>query len=494
MMPAINIKSVTNNVGWSVLSKTSTFGLKFVTVPILARLLSPQEFGAVAVAQTVVLFLAMIGSAGLAAALVVERDEDMTAAHSVFWANLGLATLMAVGLYLSADLLAGWLGAADAAYLLRVMALLVPIQLGGEVAYALLARRMAFDREALWNLISESVGSLLAVCLALFGWGVWALVAQLFASAIIRIGGLFYASGYRPRPVFSPRKVVGLTRFSLGVMGSELFNFITFQAPVVIVSQRLGLADAGAVSAANRFSSIPNQIVLTALMGVLFPVFSHLGDDTKRRSNALMLSTQVSTVLLAPMMFGLWAIAEPAMLIVFGAQWAYAWPVLGLLALSKGIVSPCGTFIPYLKGVGKSDVLWWVSVLRSILTCGGVAYGVATGGLVDAMVWLCVANAVTLLFYSWAVFRANGTPFISGFYVAVRPMLMAALMAVAVRLLLERFADGLPGPIWSAAAGIVAGIVIYGALILLTERPLLKKLMQILKRRRAPILDAEAGG
>lgn len=75
MPPAISLKTVTNNVGWSVLSKTTTFGLKFVTVPILARILSPEEFGAVAVAQTVVIFLAMIGSAGLAASLVLKHGD-----------------------------------------------------------------------------------------------------------------------------------------------------------------------------------------------------------------------------------------------------------------------------------------------------------------------------------------------------------------------------------------------------------------------------------
>lgn len=73
MTPTVNAKTVTRNVGWSVLSKTGTFGLKFVTVPILARILSPEEFGTVAVALTVVQFLAMIGGAGLPSALVIQH-------------------------------------------------------------------------------------------------------------------------------------------------------------------------------------------------------------------------------------------------------------------------------------------------------------------------------------------------------------------------------------------------------------------------------------
>lgn len=493
MPPAINLKTVTNNVGWSVLAKTSTFGLKFVTVPILARILSPQEFGVVAVAQTVVMFLTMIGSAGLATSLVMQKEEDMETVHTVFWANLLMATVMGAALYIWAELFAGLLGAADAAYLLRIMALLIPIQLCGDVAYSLLARRMAFDKDAAWNVISESIGALVAVGLALFGWGVWALVAQLFSSALVRLGGLFYATGYRPRLSVSLPKLAGLTKFSLGITGSEIFNFITFQSPLVVVSRHLGLTDAGAYSAANRFSSIPNQVVLSALMGVLFPVFSHMHGEQERRANALMLSTQVCTLLLAPMMFGLWAIAEPAMLVIFGPQWAYAWPVLGLLALSKGILSPCSTFIPYLKGAGRSNVLWWVAVVRSALVYGAVSYGAITGGLVEAMVWLCVANAATLVFYSWAVFRTNGTAFLSGLYVTSRPMISAVIMAVAVRFLLDQIKDTVPGAVWQIAIGCAAGALIYGVLVLLTERALLRKLTQLVKERRTRAATAAAG-
>jgi succinoglycan exporter len=321
-------------------------------------------------------------------------------------------------------------------------------------------------------------------------------VAQLFVSAIIRLAGLFYATGYRPRFVLSPSKVGALTKYSLGIMGSEIFNFITFQSPLVVVSRHLGLADAGAYSAANRFSSIPNQVLLAGLMGVLFPVFSQMSNDAQRRSDALMLSTQVSTVVLAPMMFGIWAVAEPGMFLIFGPQWAHAWPVLGLLAVSKGIMSPCSTYIPFLKGAGRSNVLWWVAMLRAGLVYALVSYGVMTGGLVAAMVWLCIANAITLVFYSWAVFRTNGTAFLSGLYVTTRPLIASIAMAVAVRFLLDHIKADLPQGLWAnavsqVAVGAVAGAAIYGVLLFLTERDLLKKLRELLRQRRARLEPAE---
>lgn len=107
MPPAPNVKTITTNVGWSVLSKTGTFGLKFVTVPILARLLSPEEFGVVAVGLTVVQFLTMIAGAGLTSALIVEKEEDMETIHTVFWANLAISCTMAAVLYIWAEFFGG---------------------------------------------------------------------------------------------------------------------------------------------------------------------------------------------------------------------------------------------------------------------------------------------------------------------------------------------------------------------------------------------------
>ena len=483
MAPVHGVKTITTNVGWSVLSKTATFGLKFVTVPILARLLTPDEFGVVAVALTVVQFLAMIGGAGLTAALVMQQDADEETVHSVFWANLFMALLMSLCLYVWAAPLGSLMGAVESVPLLQIMALLIPVQLAGDVAYTLLAKRMNFSKDAMWSTISESTAAVMAVFMAYLGFGVWALVAQLFCSALIRLVGLYSAARYMPRLVLRPAKLKPLLAFSSGVMGSEIANFATFQSPMIIVARLLGLSDAGAYSVANRFASIPNQVVLTAVMGVLFPAFSLMGEDRKRRSDALILSTQVTTVLLAPAMFGLWAVAEPAMTVIFGAAWAHAWPVLGLLALSKGIVTPCSTFIPYLKGAGHGHALFWSAVIRAVVTTVAVAMAAWYGTLVDAMIALCVVNAATLIGYSWAVFRVDNIPFLSGLLTTSRSMINAMIMAVCVRISLGPIQARLDHEYLQLAAGAAIGAVIYGALLLLTERTLLRKLFRLVRTR-----------
>ena len=487
---------MTNNVGWSVLSKTSTFGLKFVTVPILARILSPQEFGVVAVAQTVVMFLTMIGSAGLAASLILEPEEDAETVHSVFWVNLAVAVVMASVIYVWADLFAGLLGAEDAAYLLRIMALLIPLQLCGDVAYSLLARRMAFHKDAAWSVFSESVGALTAVGLALLGFGIWSLVAQLFVSAIIRLAGLFYATGYRPRFVLSPAKVGSADEIQPRHhgLGNLQFHHLPVAAGGGVAPSRpcrcrrlfgrkplfehsqpgaSGRLDGRAVSGLQPDEQRPAPPLGCADA-------EHAGLDRGARADDVRHLGGGGTGHVPdfrPAMGACLAGARPACRLEghhVALQHLYPFP-------ERGRPLQCA-------------VVGGHAARRTRLRL--VSYGIMTGGLVAAMVWLCIANAVTLVFYSWAVFRTNGTAFFSGLYITTRPLIASIVMAVAVRFLLDHIKADLPHGLWSnavsqVAVGALAGAVIYGVLLLLTERDLLKKLRELLRQRRARLEPAE---
>jgi len=174
------------------------------------------------------------------------------------------------------------------------------------------------------------------------------------------------------------------------------------------------------------------------------------------------------------------------MRVLFGEQWAYAWPVLGLLAISKGILTPCSTFIPYLKGIGRGGILFWWALLRAAVTTAAVAAGALRGSLVEAMIALCIVNAVVLAGYSWIVFRADDKPFLRGFLQASRPMFTSIVMAVAVRALLDSYGYLIPNPALQMVAGILAGGMIYAVLILLTERPLLRTLMALTRKSTPP--------
>lgn len=470
MRIATTSRSIVANIGWHVLAKLLVFTLKFVSVPILARLLTPAEFGVVAAGTVVVIFLALVGGAGLSAGLIRAPEEDREAQDTVFWANLGVALALGALLYAGADPVARLLGVPEAAWLLQVFAFLFPVHLGADVAVARLARRMAFAREAFWSVVAEGVAAVAAVVAALAGYGVWALVLQVFCSAAVRFVGLMVASRYLPRLRFAWVKLRGLLGYGSRIAGADVTNFIAFQSPLVIITRLLGVADAGAFSLANRLSDLPNQIVLSGLMGVLFPAFSGMTEEPERRTRMLLRSSQGTTVLLAPLFFGCWAVAEPATAVVLGAQWIWAWPVLGLLGIAKGVMSPCGSFIPFLRATGHAGVLWWFALGRALVYVLAVAGGVLLGGLIGAMAALCVVNVFIMAAYTAVVFRVAEVPLRDGLRCIALPLANAVVMAVVVRLVIAHAGPHVAGDAGLLLLGIAVGGALYALLVLATQR------------------------
>lgn len=466
------------SVAWSISSKIAIFTLKFISVPILARYLEPAELGMVASGMIVITFLLMFAGAGLTAGLIREAREDRLSDDTVFWTNLGVSFLAGLLVYLFADPLSALLGAPEASWLLEVFAPLFVLYLGPDVASSQLARRMAFDREAFVTVVAEAIGALVAIAVVLGGYGIWALIAQLYVSAILRFIGLFLAAGYRPHLQFSPAELSRHMHYGLRLVGADFVGFLSFQSPIVIITRMLGLPEAGTFNLTNRLSDLPNQIVLTGLMSVLFPSFSRMNHDSARQADVLSRTTRITTLLLAPMLFGLWAVAEPAMLVVFGEKWLFAAPVLGLLAVSKGIMSPCGSFIPYLKATGHASVLWWFGLARAITVVAAMTLGAWIDGLIGLCLALCIANLGVLLAYLLVVMRVAGLAIGQGLYDTVVPLAAAGVMAVLVRLALDQGYLAFAHPALQLLAGAALGTSVYGLFLVVTQRRLILDLVR----------------
>ncbi|WP_137128784.1 lipopolysaccharide biosynthesis protein [Rhizobium sp. FY34] len=466
------------SVAWSISSKIAIFTLKFISVPILARYLEPAELGMVASGMIVITFLLMFAGAGLTAGLIREAREDRLSDDTVFWTNLGVSFLAGLLVYLFADPLAAALGAPEASWLLEVFTPLFVLYLGPDVASSQLARRMAFDREAFVTVVAEAIGALVAIAVVLGGYGIWALIVQLYVSAVLRFIGLFLAAGYRPRLQFSRAELSRHMHYGLRLVGADFVGFLSFQSPIVIITRMLGLPEAGTFNLTNRLSDLPNQIVLTGLMSVLFPSFSRMNHDSARQADVLSRTTRITTLLLAPMLFGLWAVAEPAMLVVFGEKWLFAAPVLGLLAVSKGIMSPCGSFIPYLKATGHASVLWWFGLGRAIMVVAAMTLGAWIDGLIGLCLALCIANLGVLLAYLLVVMRVAGLAIGQGLYDTVVPLAAAGLMAVLVRLALDQGYLASAHPVLQLLAGAALGASVYGVFLVVTQRRLILDLVR----------------
>ncbi len=476
-----NSRHIAKSAVWTVAGRTISMSLKFLTVPILARLLMPEEFGAIAASITIVIFLSMFGAMGIPSALVTHREDNGALWNQAFTYALIVGGLLAVVVAWGSGLISQWLGAADIWKVLAALSFLIPFNILGDISEAALTKRMQFDKLAIWQVASDVLGALAAIGAALVHWGVWALVAQQFVSAAIRVAGNLFVAGIRPRPVWPLADIAEMGHFGSRVMFADLLLYFCIQGPVIIVTRLLGTSATGFFSVPNRFVELPNQIILSSLASVLFPSFAAMADQPRRLARALLRSAQLTTSLQAPVMFGLAAVAEQAMYVLFGERWIQAWPVFAILALSKGMMAPCGGFGSFLKGIGHATLLWRLTALRAALIMGLCIGGGLLGGLTGVAGGILVANTVFMLVYAATVFKVGQV----GVWLGLRKVLwliaQAAVMAGLVHGLLGALHGYGLAPWLELGLAIAFCGLVYGAMVMLFQQTTKETVLQAIR-------------
>ncbi len=482
-MSSVSFKAVGKNVGWNLLGNISTFGLKFITVPILARILTPEDFGAIAVAFSLIVFLTMIGNGGLGAALVVKDKEDPDTSDTVFWMISGISVVMAASMYLLAGPFTDLMNAPKAKEVVEVLSLTVPLFLCNTVSKTLLERRMQFARLSLVVTSAEVLSALLAIFLAYQGFGVWSLVAQAVASGVIKLIGLTIAARYVPRFVFHFDKLRALWQFSFRLLNVNIIYYFVWKSPLFFITKNLGLTAAGSYTVPNNFVDIPQKVIMTALGSVMFPAFSAIKHDADRCVNALMTSTRLTALIICPMMAGMAALSDPIVRVMFGEKWLHVIPVMGLIALGKTMLAPCSSLAPYLTALEKTREILRVALARLVIVVSVLIYTSYNGTLIDVLYGMAIINFITIFGYGGYVFHISGQPVAKSLFIVTRPALLSFIMAACVYLLHQYWLDDLNMPILELMIGIPIGAIIYGALVLLFERTLVLTVIEKIRKK-----------
>jgi O-antigen/teichoic acid export membrane protein len=455
--------SAASGVRWSFLSQALRHGVQFLTVLVLARLVSPAAFGLVTLVMTLTGLLAILKDLGTTAAVIQRAEVDGKLLSSVFWMNLATGGVLALGTFLLAPLAGVALRAPDAVPVLRVMAITFVLTGAGAVHQALLERDLSFERLARVEIASVMAGSVVAIAIAFRGGGVWSLVMQSVVTAGLSTILLFRTTGWRPSAAFALDEVLALRRFSLPLTGYTIANYLIRNADYFLVGSFLGTVALGYYTMAYRIMLLPVLAVGGVVSRVLFPVFSE-GRREDEEVRAIYLRVAGSIALVTFPAIGL-VVGMPGALVqvVLGPQWNPIVPLLVVLA-PVGLVQVVGTTVGAIyQGRGRTDLMLYWGIFAGCLTVSAFAIGmrwgvlgVATGYAVVSLL-LGVPNlAVPLRLIGLSVARLAGP--------VGRPFL-ALLVMLAFLLVMQRV---LPGA-FSAPTGVIGvGLIAlcgYGAAV-----------------------------
>ena len=444
--PDVSLTERTLQAGhWRTASLIAQVALQFGTTVILARLLSPADFGLAGLALVVVGFVAVLADAGLSSAVVYRRPLTSEAIRVAFTLTL----LIAAGLCLALLLLAPWLAApfhhGSLPAVLRMEAPLFLLVAGGSIAKALLRRRLDFRRLFIVDVVSYVVGyALVAVTLALLGFGVWSLVGAALAQAAVASVVALVLAPHPVRPLLLAKERRQLLNYGGAVTLNMVVGYFGRAADILVIGRWLGTVELGLYTRAFALFAVPLSYLGTAMTSVLIPTMSEIHGDIGRSRSGYLLGVQLASMIAAPLCAGV-IVAAPHMIVgLYGKPWAGAVLPLQILAAAGTLraVYNLSAAVTYASGNVMAEVRRQAA-LAALLYIGafiGTRWGISgvAGGVVVGMIFMYFAMAHLTL----RIVQGTWRQFFDAHLAGLALGLQVGLVAFVVRWTMERAGMG----------------------------------------------------
>ncbi len=345
-----------NGMLWEFLQKICGQLISFVISVILARILSPEDYGIVALAGMFLILMGIFSDGGLGLALVQKKDVNEEDYNTMFVTQLVFASVLYAIIFFVAPFFSSLFKNVDQSQLtsiIRVLSLTMPLGALAGVQNSIVTRRLMFKWYFYANFITLLVSGSIGLYMAFHGYGAWALVGQNISSVVSSTLVIFCLLDWHPKFHFSYQRFKPLFHEGLKYMATSLIGTLTYQFKGYVLGVKYSAED---LAYYNRGEGIPNLLcnnIDQTIQGVLFPSLTKIQDDYSAVRNALSRAIRISTFLLFPLLFGLAAISDKVVLIVFTEKWSPSIPFMQILCFVLAIGIMCNVNIQALKAIGK---------------------------------------------------------------------------------------------------------------------------------------------
>jgi len=475
---------------WTTATRFAGYLLTWTINLFVIRLLRPEDYGLMALATAWVGFAELLSGFGQRIVVVQRPTLDEALLRKIFGAlvvwNLALFAFVVT----AAPWLAGFYGDGVLTDVVRVMAAAILVSSMAILPAALRWREIDFPAVSLVALAQAVVTSVTVLALALRGHGVWALVWGQVAGHLVHTVGILWVTGVPLRPDFRLRGIGADLRFGGLVTARAVVGFFERQVDVILIGKLLGSVPLGAYSVAASVAKQPSRALLQPLHRVATPAFARVQDDPAQVRAYFVRSIQAVVFVFVPMLWGIGVVADDLVGVVMGARWEPAIPILQILCLFLPLRAPLRIVSATLDGVGRPDVSLRQVVTMAVCTPVGILAG-APFGIVGATWGWTAAQAVALTLNLRRALPVIGVGF-GPVARAVGPSLAAAgAMAGAVLAAKATWLAPLD-PALRLAASVALGALVYGAAMVVVDRPQLRRWARIAARGGRPAEPANA--
>jgi len=392
-----SLKSQTvKGVGWSAIDNVAQMGVTFVVSIVLARLLSPDDYGLIGLITVVTAVCTTLVNGGFSTALIRKKDATDDDYNTAFIVNLGMSALLYGIIYLSSPFIADFFKREELVSLTRVSSLGLVIGALSLVQQTRLTKRIDFKSQTKITLIASVTSGVIGIAMALLGFGVWALVAQTLSNQALKTVLLWVVNKWIPRLRFSAESFHELFSFGWKMMLSGLLDTVWKELYQVVVGKFYSPATLGQYTRAGQFSKLLSSNLSNVVQRVTYPVLSNIQDNKERMVNAYRKMIKTTMFVTAVGMFFLGAISEPLLYCLIGPKWHEAATYLPLICISGSVYPLHAINLNMLQVQGRSDLFLGLEIIKKIIGLGPLCIGAFIG--IMPMLYINILTSIICYF------------------------------------------------------------------------------------------------
>ena len=350
-------KNIATGVVWKFAERLFSQGVSFIVSVILARLLVPEDYGVVAIVIVFIEIANVFVISGLNTALIQKKNINETEISTIFYCGVILSVLLYIIMFLAAPFIASAYNNSLITSVIRVFALRVPISSIQQVPSALISRKLDFKMLFFSTMVGVIVSAAVGIIMALKGFGVWSLVAQILVAAALDAAILSIVSKWTPKRKFSLREAAPLIIYGSKIMATDLIGTVFNNLNSMIIGLRYNSADLAYYTIGKTLPQMFRNNIYTTLISVLFPVMSKVGDDPQQVKAGAKRSIKMLAYIIIPMMLGMICVAEDLVIFLYTEKWILMAPFITIVCIECMISIIPTIVLQTLKATGHSGII-----------------------------------------------------------------------------------------------------------------------------------------
>ena len=366
-------------VGWSAADALLGQGVTFIVGLVLARLLSPDEYGLIGICLIFTTVLNGIVDSGFSNALIRKKEVTDEDYNTMFTTNMAISIVLYVLLFISAPLVSDFFLRIELTALVRVTGLILFFNALSITQVTILTKNIDFKTKTKASLVSAIISGVIGIAMAFMGYGVWSLVAQQLSKQLLYTLCLWVLSKWWPKFTFYKDSFKYMWGFGWKLLASGILNNVWNQLYQVVIGRCYTSSTLGHYTRANEYASIFSSNLTLIVQRVSYPVLAEIQDDKERMVQGYRKVIKITMFVTAVCMISLGAVSEPLIYTLIGTKWQEAATYLPLICISMSLYPLHAINLNILQVLGRSDIFLYLEILKKIVGIVPIVIGIFCG-------------------------------------------------------------------------------------------------------------------